>query len=188
MDYTFSRSWGNTEGQVRSDIEQDDVSKTVDWDAAELMIGSGGLLSNNRRHQLKFYGSYQITPEWMVSGAMRILSGTPKTCLGFFGDQEGDPIGYGSYYHFCNGKVGGPGAAGNTPWTKKIDLNVAYRPAFADHKLAFSASVFNVLNERKATNVDPNYETDPYTVSNTYGMGTYFQAPRYVRLSVSYDY
>lgn len=188
VDYTFSRSWGNTEGQVRSDIEQDDVSKTVDWDADALMVGSGGLLSNNRRHQLKIYGSYLLTPEWLVSGAIRVLSGTPKTCLGFFGANEDDPIGYGSYYHYCNGKVGGPGAAGNTPWTKKIDLSVAYRPAFADHKLAFSASVFNVLNERKATNVDPIYETDPYTVSNTYGMGTYFQAPRYVRLSVSYDY
>jgi len=188
VDYTFSRSWGNTEGQVRSDLEQSDVSKTEDWDAPELMIGSGGLLSNNRRHQLKAYGSYQFTPEWMVSGALRIQSGTPKTCLGRFGTDQSDPIGYGGDYHYCFGKLSGPGATGNTPWTKKIDLSVAYRPAFADHKLAFSASVFNVLNERSETNVVPRSQPDVNTVSNTYGMGTYFQAPRYVRLSMSYDY
>jgi hypothetical protein len=188
VDYTFSRSWGNTEGQVRSDLEQDDVSKTEDWDAAELMIGSGGLLANNRRHQLKAYGSYQFTPEWMVSGALRIQSGTPKTCLGYFGVNQDDPIGYGGDYHYCFGKLGGPGAIGNTAWTKKIDLSVAYRPAFADHKLAFSVSVFNVLNERKATNIVPRSQPDVDTVSNTYGMGTYFQTPRYVRLSMSYDY
>jgi hypothetical protein len=188
VDYTFSRSWGNTEGQVRSDISQDDVSKTVDWDAAALMIGSGGVLSNNRTHQLKFYGSYQLAPEWMVSATARIQSGTPKTCLGYFGSNESNPIGYGSYYHFCNGKVGGPGAAGNTPWTKKIDLNVTYRPDFADRKLALALSVFNVLNERKETNATAVYEDAPYTVSNTYGMGTYFQSPRYVRVSASYDF
>ncbi len=188
VDYTFSRSWGNTEGQVRSDLGQDDVSKTEDWDAAELMIGSGGLLANNRRHQLKFYGSYQITPEWLVSGAARIQSGSPKNCLAFFGPGQTDPINYGGDYHYCFGKLSGPGAAGNTPWTKKIDLSLAYRPAFADHKLAFSASVFNVLNERKAISTDPRSSDDVNTISNTYGMGTYFQTPRYVRLSMSYDY
>jgi hypothetical protein len=188
VDYTFSRSWGNTEGQVRSDLGQDDVSKTEDWDAAELMIGSGGLLANNRRHQLKVYGSYQFTPEWMVSGAARIQSGSPKNCLAFFGPDQTDPISYGGDYHYCFGKLSGPGAAGNTPWTKKIDLSVAYRPAFADHKLAFSVSVFNVLNERKVTNTDPRSEDDVNTISNTYGIGTYFQTPRYVRLSMSYDY
>ena len=188
VDYTFARSWGNTEGQVRSDIEQDDVSKTVDWDAAELMFGSSGLLSNNRQHQFKFYGSYQLTAEWMFSGTARIQSGTPKSCLGYFGTTEADPISYGSYYHYCGGHVSGPGAVGDTPWTENVDLNVTYRPAFADHKLALALSIFNVLNDRSETNTDANYEDAPYTVSNTYGMGTYYKSPRYMRLSATYDF
>lgn len=188
VDYTFGRSWGNTEGQVRSDLGQDDISKTEDWDAASLMVYSQGLLQNNRRHQLKFYGAYQVTPEWLVSGAARIQSGTPRNCLGYFGANQDDPISYGGDYHFCYGQGSAPGDAGNTPWTKKIDLSVAYRPAFADHKLAFSLDVFNVLNERETTSTDPNSVSDVSTVSNTYGIGQYFQAPRYARLSVSYDY
>ncbi len=34
VDYLYSRSYGNSEGQVRSDIGQEDVSATVDWDYA----------------------------------------------------------------------------------------------------------------------------------------------------------
>jgi hypothetical protein len=63
-----------------------------------------------------------------------------------------------------------------------------YRPSFADHKLAFSLDVFNVLNQRRAVQSDAVYEDGPYTVSNTYGMGTYFSAPRSVRVSASYDF
>lgn len=32
IDYTFSRSYGNTEGQTKSDIGQTDISKTHDWE------------------------------------------------------------------------------------------------------------------------------------------------------------
>src|SRR5690606_23590152 len=46
IDYTWSRSTGNTEGQVKSDIGQDSVSKTQDWDAAALMWYAGGYMAN----------------------------------------------------------------------------------------------------------------------------------------------
>jgi outer membrane receptor for ferrienterochelin and colicin len=188
VDYTFSRSYGNTEGQVKSDIGQTDVSKTSDWDTAALMENSYGLLANHRRHQLKVRGSYQVSPEWMVSGALRVQSGAPKSCIGYYGTNEGDPSGYYANYHWCAGQPSAPGAAGSNPWTKKLDLNVTYRPAFADHKLAFGLDVFNVLNETKALQSDATFEDDRYTVSNTYNQGIYFEAPRYVRLSASYDF
>ncbi|ODV12898.1 MAG: Oar protein [Rhodanobacter sp. SCN 68-63] len=188
VDYTFSRSYGNTEGQVKSDIGQDDVSKTQDWDTAALMDHSYGLLANDRRHQLKIRGSYQLNPEWMLSGALRVQSGAPKSCLGYFGTNESDPSSYGSNYHWCAGSPSAPGDAGRNPWTKKLDLSVAYRPAFADHKLAFSLDVFNVLNETKALQSDSTFEADKYTVSNTYNQGIFFEAPRYVRVSASYDF
>jgi outer membrane receptor protein involved in Fe transport len=187
IDYTFSRSYGNTEGQVLSSIGQDDVSKTQDWDFASLMVNSNGVLSNDRTHQLKAYGSYQIAPEWMVSGVLRIMSGAPKPCLGYYGSNEADPSSYGSNYHFCGGSPSPMGSTGRLPWTKKVDLSVTYRPAFADKKLAFNLGVFNVFNERKAQTIDATYQTAPYTVSNTYNIPLYLQAPRYARLSASYD-
>ena len=188
VDYTFSKSYGNTEGQVKSDIGQDDISKTQDWDAAALMVGSNGLLANNRKHQFKARGAYSITQEWLVSGTLRIQSGSPKSCLGFFGPYAGDPISYGNSYHFCGGQISPPGASGNNPWTRALDLAVAYRPNFADQKLAIGLDVFNVLNGRKAVQSYPRYEAEKFTVDNRYDQGLYFQTPRYARLSVSYDF
>lgn len=195
IDYTLSRNFGNTEGQVKSDIGQTDVSKTQDWDAAALMWYSGGYLANDRRHQIKIYGSYQIAPEWLIAGNIRVLSGTPRSCLGYVstnGTDEssdaGDPVGYGSAYHICNGQPSRPGDAGRLPWTKIVDLGLTYRPAFADKKLAVTLQGFNIFNERKPLQVDSTWEDSPYTLSNTYGMGVYFTQPRYAVLSVSYDY
>ncbi|MEG1681489.1 MAG: TonB-dependent receptor, partial [Stenotrophomonas sp.] len=189
LDYTWSRNFGNTEGQVKSDIGQDDVSKTQDWDAAALMEYAGGYMANDRRHQLKGFGAYQFNDEWTASATVRIMSGMPKTCLGFYGSDHSEPVaGYGASYHYCDGKPSSPGDAGRQPWTKQLDLGVIYRPSFADHKLALGLDVFNVLNELKPVQSDARFEANPYTVSNTYGMGTYYTAPRSVRLTASYDF
>ena len=88
IDYLYSRSYGNSEGQVRTDIGQTDVSATVDWDYAKVMDYADGALANDRRHQIKAYGSYQIASEWMLSGNLAILSGGPRTCLGYYGVDQ----------------------------------------------------------------------------------------------------
>lgn len=188
VDYTWSHSYGNTEGQVKSDIGQEDVSKTQDWDAAALMAYAGGDLANDRRHQLKAYGAYSFTPEWMASATVRVQSGMPKSCLGYYGNDESDPLGYGSSYHYCAGQPSNPGDAGTNPWTYRLDLGVNYKPAYFDHKLTFGLQVFNVLNQRKPVQIDATYEDTQYTISNTYGIGTYYTTPRYLRLSASYDF
>lgn len=187
VDYTYSRSYGNSEGQVRSDIGQNDVSATVDWDYGYFSSYANGDLSNDRRHQLKAYGSYQITPEWMVAGVLQVASGTPKSCLGYYGTDQSNPTGYGPYYHWCDGQPSRPGDAGRNPWTEILSLNTEYRPAFADHKLAFNMYVFNLLNQRRLTQVNPIYGSGDATLSN-------WQRPvssttaRYVRFGVSYDF
>ncbi len=192
VDYTFARSWGNAEGQVRSDLGQGDVSKTEDWDYGALMDGAYGYLANHRRHQIKARGMYQVTPEWLVSGTLSVQSGTPKSCLGYYGQDpfgaDNDPSGYGPDYHWCHGERTPPGSVGFTAWTKKLDLGVQYAPAFADNKLVFSLDVFNVLNGQKALQTDPHESDGVGTITNTYGMGLFYQQPRYARLSVSYDY
>ncbi|UGB37948.1 TonB-dependent receptor [Frateuria soli] len=182
VDYTFSRSYGNTEGQVKSDIGQDDIGATQDWDYPSLMEYANGRLSNDRTHQLKIYGGYQLTPEWNVSGQLTVMSGSPTSCLGAYGTDGSYPAYQGDYYHWCGGVPAPAGSAGDLSWQKRLSLGVEYRPSFADKKLAFSMNVFNVFNEQKQTMVLPDYNSGAYRL--TQGMSQ----PRYVRFGVSYDY
>lgn len=189
LDYTFSRSYGNTEGQVLSNIGQTDISKTQDWDAAAIMANANGVLFNDRTHQIKAYGAYAITPEWMVSGRVLLNSGAPKSCLGYYPPPNTDPINYGSSYHYCFGQPSPPGAVGRMPWNQRLDLGVMYRPMFAQQKLSFGLDVFNVLNRQVPTQWAATSESaSPGTVLNTFGTGMFYTQPRYVRLSVAYDY
>ena len=187
IDYVYSRSYGNTEGQVRSDIGQSDVSATVDWDFGKLMEYSNGELANDRKHQLKIYGSWQVAPEWMLSGNIAIMSGTPKTCLGGYGADESNPVGYTNDYHYCAGLPSTPGAAGREPWQHIISLSGEYRPKWADQKLGFNVMVYNLLNESKPTSSYAIYGTT--TALNTnYDRTNYYSTPRYVRFGVNYDF
>jgi outer membrane receptor protein involved in Fe transport len=200
IDYTFSKSTGNTEGQVKSEFGQADISKTQDWDSAILMRNSYGFMANDHRHQIKIRGSYAITPELLLGANLRIQDGMPISCLGYYNpdgsideanDVAADPISYGSSYHTCLGKIKTPGIA-RTPWTKTLDMGLTYTPAFLDKKMSVSLQVFNVFNEQKATQVDVTSEDNGYQVSNTYLMpgGAYGsrQTPRSMMLTLSYDY
>jgi outer membrane receptor protein involved in Fe transport len=191
FNYLYSRSYGNTEGQVRTDISQTDVSATSAWDAPELMEYSNGYLSNDRKHQFKANGYYQITDEWLVGGNLAIYSGAPKSCLGSYGTDpdNGDPTGYGNAaYHWCNGVPQPPGKAGRLPWQYNLSANVEYRPLWADKKLAFNLYVFNLLNQQRPTLIDYGYGSSSATPDSAYERVIYRQTPRYVRFGVTYDF
>ena len=195
LNYTYSKSQGNNEGQVKSEFGQTNISKTQDWDAPEMMRFADGYLANDRRHQIKMYGSYSITPEWMVSGNIRVMSGGPISCLGYYnpdgsineGSSEADPISYDAAYHTCLGSIAKPGNERN-PWTRNVDLAVTYKPAFLGNKVSLSLQVFNALNSQTPLQVDVTSEEGPYTVSNTYMVPIARQTPRYVMFSASYDF
>jgi len=187
VDYVYSRSYGNSEGQVRSDIGQTDVSATVDWDFGKVMEYSGGYLSNDHKHQLKAYGSYQIAPEWMASANLALISGSPKSCLGYYGAGQSNPIGYGSYYHYCGGQPSRPGDAGRQPWQHVLSLSAEYRPLWADKKLGFNVMVYNVFNESVSTSTYARYGRTAAPNVN-YERVQFWSSPRYVRFGVTYDF
>ena len=180
---------------MKSEFGQSNISKTQDWDAAQIMAFADGYLFNDRRHQLKIRGSYQITPEWAVGGKYTVVSGTPVSCLGLYNpdgsiDEDSsaaDPIAYGSSYHTCLGEVAKPGEV-RTPWTHKLDLGVTYRPAFFDDKLALSMQVFNALNERVPTQLNVTSEAGAYTIANSYLRPLSMTTPRYVMFTASLDF
>ena len=198
IDYVFSRSYGDTEGPVQSNIGQGGSSQsgTEQWDFSQIMSYSNGLEANDQKHQLRIYGSYQITPEWMVGGTYLIASGHPNSCLGLYGPGQTDPAayggntGYGSSYHWCNGMPTPTGTTGFTPWTHQLNLQVDYRPAFAQHKLDFSLQVHNVFNEQNVQQFESqlNNGANAGSYSPYYLLPYSLENPRYMQFGVSYDF
>jgi hypothetical protein len=189
IDYVFSRSYGTTEGPVQSNIGQGGSSQTAteQWDFGQLMDGANGVQNNDQKHQLRMYGAYQITPEWMLGATYLIASGTPESCLGLYGPEELNIQGYGNSYHWCGGKRAPLGTTGFTPWTHQLSLQVDYRPAWAAHKLDFQVQVHNVFNEQKITQIYPSYGTTG-APGPDYLLPQGMEAPRYVQFGVTYDY
>ncbi|NKZ40233.1 TonB-dependent receptor [Oleiagrimonas citrea] len=187
-EYVWSKSYGNSEGLLKSDIGQLDPSVTQDWDFPELMIGSSGYLPNDRRHQLKAYGYWQMTPEWLFGANVAIASGRPKNCIG---NAPGtlDRQGYGTSFFFCDLNHDGTpeatprGSQGRLPWTYRLDLSAQWRPAWADHNLAFTADIFNVFTQQRTLSIVETNGGNP-----SYGRTISYQTPRYVRLGVRYDF
>ena len=200
--YTWSKSYGNTEGGVKSDIGQDDTGTTQDFDYPELMIGALGYLPNDRRHTLKLFGNYQLSDEWSIGGNLLVQSGRPINCFGYLGGSG--TSGYANSYFSCDtGRANLPGdGAGNngdtivprgtrgrTEWQRTVDLNVAYRPAWADGHLTMKMDVFNVFDQHAVTTViEQGENTAGQPQPDRYKTPTGFQAPRSVRFMVQYDF
>jgi hypothetical protein len=193
INYTWSRNNGNTEGQLLSDIGQGDVSTTQAFDFPEFSINGDGRLPNDRTHQIKAFGYYQATPEWGIGANLLLASGRPRNCIGNSPlDANGQPTdyaGYGSAYFFCNNQPSPRGSLGNLPWDARLDMNVAYRPVSVPG-LMLKVDVFNVFNRQSIETVEERYNAPGGSpaVWSRYGHVESYTAPRYVKLSATYDY
>lgn len=204
VDYVFSKSYGTTEGPTDSVLGQissaqpggggQSGSITEAWDYPELMQYSNGELPNSHRHTLKAYGTYAVTPEWLVSGLYIIQSGAPITCLGYWGPGQLN-AGYGQAYHWCGGVPSSPGEAGHTPWTHQLNLSVNYIPEWAGKHLTLGVQIHNVFNEQNVTQYYSRYgstKINPVTglpqVNPRYLTPLGQEAPRYVQFSAKYDW
>lgn len=183
VNYTWSRSKGNTEGQTLSDVAQTDVAATQTWDVKEIMEYKNGLLPNDRTHQIKAFGFYELTPEVTVGANLLLASGRPTNCIG--NHPTVDPsYDYGSAYAYCDGKPSPRGTTGNLPWQKRLDANLAYRPA-AFKGITLRLDVFNVTNTQTAQTIDEVYNSGS-AVSPTYGRVISYTSPRSVKLGVDF--
>jgi hypothetical protein len=200
INYTLSRSSGNMEGQTRSDTGQTDVGTSAAWDFPEFALGSDGLLPNDRKHQLKALGVYQLTPELSLGGFAMVQSGRPRLCLGTNTeiDDNGDPAnplsatyggpGYQYEYYYCGGKVTPRGSQGRLPWEKRLDLNLTYAPARLKG-LALKLDVFNALNSQRPLAQESQYdEGDETVIYKYYNQYTAYQSPRSVKFTVEYNH
>jgi hypothetical protein len=133
-----------------------------------------------------------------VGANLLVQSGQPVNCFGFLGGY--DTSRYANSYFSCdpgqpddNGDNGSTvvsrGSAGRTPWTRTLDLNVAYRPGFADGKLQLKMDIFNVFDADSASVVDEFGEDGSgFPNVETYKHATNWQPPRAFRFMVQYDW
>jgi hypothetical protein len=197
VNYTLSRNKGNTEGQTLSDTvsAQGDVAATQTWDYYELMTYANGLLPNDRKHQLKAFGFYDLTPEFTVGAAAVVASGRPRSCVGT------NPItsapgyvgyNYQSASHYCFGATGATntpsprGTLGRLPYEKTLDMNVVYKPAFAQG-LSFKVDVYNVFNSQTEQKVVERYNTGNARYA-LYEAVLGYTAPRSAKFTAEYNY
>jgi len=191
INYTLARNHGNTEGQTRSDSGQADVATTAVFDHPELSLYSEGLLPNHRRHQIKAFGFYEVTPELAVGANLLLASGRPQNCIGNLPASYGadnPSSGYDSSFFFCNGQPAPRGSVGTLPWDKRLDLNLAYKPASVAG-LVLKMDVFNITNTQTAQTISEQYNTaGANTVDANYGGVLSYTAPRTMKLTVEYNY
>ncbi len=171
--YTLAKSTGTAEGYVQSQLNQEDAGLTQDFDFGSFTNGADGYLPNDRRHQFKAYGNYQLTENWRLGFNFTASSGRPKSCIGYVPETAPDyygPEGYGSLTggsgeynsassYYClddqgRTKLTQRGTFGRTPWTNSTDLSVAYLKKFGTQRLTLQMDIFNIFNQRKVTEQD----------------------------------
>ncbi len=195
--YTWSHSWGNNEGFVRSDNDQDDSGLTTNFDQPGLTDGGSGNLPNDRRHSLKLNGAYQIIENLTIGANFNFQTGRPRSS---FGHHPTDVFAswYGDESFVKNGQIVPRGSQGETPNTWTLDLSANYNLDYEGNNIIFRIDVFNVTDNDEVTQVNESNErsgggwgpNDEYLgePNPTYELPTSFQAPRYVRFSVSAEF
>ncbi len=192
--YTWAHSWGNNEGFVRSDNEQDDAGLTTNFDQPGLTDGASGNLPNDRRHTVKIFGAYALTEDLTVGVNMRWQSGRPKNAFGFHPTDV-----FASYYgadSFAqNGVIVPRGSLGETSSVFNLDISMNYNVEINDVPVDFRLDIFNLLDRDTVTetyeiaerylDTDPDTGIDLGEAEPDYGLASDYQTPRYVRLSAS---
>jgi outer membrane receptor protein involved in Fe transport len=150
--YVWSRLEGNYDGTFQASTGQLDPNINSAYDYADFLVNNHGLLSNDRTHQLKFYGSYQFSGGSMLNGldvgvAAHYASGTPLTAVGY-------SPGYANWEYYLTTR----GAIGRGPADYEADFHVDYPVKFGTGRMSIVADVFNVLDRQAKTALDQRYD------------------------------
>ena len=187
LTYTWSKSYGNAEGYVKSDNGQDDAGLTTDWDYPNLMDGAYGNLPSDRRHNIKGYAAFSITDNLRAGINMNIASGRPWTALGAGYTPDQSSYHYGDTY-WVGDKRFSRGEMGRTPWTFNLDLNMTYTAMIQDSKVRFAVDVFNVFNASNPVRYDEIAEVAVGDDSASFGLPLQYQTPRSIQFTMAYDF
>lgn len=176
--YTFSKSYGNYEGWVRSDNGQDDAGITSLFDTEDMTRGSYGYLPNDRRHTLKAWGNIAVGENLTLGMNMMFQTGAPKNC---FGNRPGADA-YADSTFYCGGRDHERGDQGRTPNYMKVDVNAQYTLNIANQEVILTGTVYNVLDQSSELEYN-NEESSAY-----YNLPYLYQSPRTLRVGFRYNF
>jgi outer membrane receptor protein involved in Fe transport len=178
--YTWSHSYGNYEGSVNSTQGQPFPGLTGDFDAPEFMEHSRGNLPNDRRHNLKLYGTYLWESGLLLGGNFYYRSGRPFNSFGYHPTDwlaQAYPI---SFYTF--GEPTPRGCCGTTPDIWSLDLTLGYNWSWAGAECNARVDVFNLFGNDEIVSARERAEDPPGQPEPTYGAAWDYQDPRSVRI------
>jgi hypothetical protein len=146
--YVWSQLKGNYDGTFQNSTGQLDPNINSAYDYADFAVNDNGLLSSDRTHQVKFYGSYTFSTG-MTKGldlgvSARWESGVPLTAQGY------EFAGYANYEYYLTTR----GALGRGPSDYEADLHAGFPIAFGGSRLTLIADVFNLFNRQSALTLD----------------------------------
>jgi len=195
--YTWSHSYGNTEGLVKTDNNQADPGWTTSYDYGDLMDNGYGNLPNDHRHAIKFSGAYNITEALTLGLVARTTSGRPKSYF----SQHPDGVGscaagnpwdacaskyYDQASHYDeNGNPAPRGSKGNLPWSTNVDMSLTYYTDFFGSDMTLKGTVYNLFNSDSAININEEraqYGDNGLELNPDYGLVTDRQGARYMSL------
>lgn len=190
--YVISESKGNFEGAVKSDTGQADAGITSDNDIIGFTDGAYGLLPNHHAHQLKVWGSYQVTENFLAGFNYSGISGRRYGCNGIVPASR-DPDRISTFYttpaaHYCGGVLKPRGESFQTEFVHRLDVSARYQvpsqyvTLINGANLVLRADVFNLFDMHGVTEAVETGELPSGAVNLTYMKPVSYQTPRFVRL------
>jgi len=211
--YRWSRLWGNFEGFYRNDNGQSDpaISSLFDFptdDPAYTQIGvprfgykgdirylgklGAGALPNDRTHQIKVFGTYNIPSGLNLGLGLNLSSGMPLTAMAanpnYASPGEIPMTPRGAGFQTVDG------FKKRTPWEPSINAHVDY--AFGNlRRIVLLADVFNLGNFQRVTGYNYYYEYPSFgTLNPDFGQignpvtRIGYQTPQQIRLGARFEF
>jgi hypothetical protein len=212
--YRWSRLWGNFEGFYRNDNGQSDpaISSLFDFptdDISYTQIGTpqfgyrgdirylgklgAGLLPNDRTHQAKLYGTYNIPIGLNFGAGIQLMSGKPMTALAANpnynsrGEIPTTPRGAG--FQTVDG------FKKRTPWEAVINAHVDYGFGLANRRVVLLADVFNLGNLQRVVGYNMQFEYPGFgTLNPDFGLVgdpvtlQGYQTPMQIRVGARFEF
>jgi outer membrane receptor protein involved in Fe transport len=146
--YLWSRLEGNYDGTFQISTGQLDPNINSAYDYADFSVNNNGLLSADRTHQIKFYGSYTFSQGYTkgldLGASLHWASGAALTGLGY------EFAGYRNYEYYLTER----GQLGHGPSEYEADLHLGYPIAFSNSRLNLLVDVFNLFNRQAISALD----------------------------------
>ncbi len=208
--YRYSRLRGNYEGLFRNDNGQSDpnITSLFDFPYSPIMRGQyqSGPLNTDRPHVLHILGTYFFDNGFEIGGGFHWQSGVPRTPLLAHpnyqngGELPGQDPRYFVYDgtqwvlqpgsgDFLGAYTDAPrGSLGRTPDIGTLDLHLGYKHQIKNTNLKVTLDIFNIFNNQEVALLDDEVEYIANVPNANFNRVLAYQAPRFIRLGVVWDW